>query len=987
MNKLFCVPLGQNAREVFYDKLQNVGYNKGVLVLPSKVLMKQAERSANIRTIDIDFLANTILNDNGYLALRQINRHSQELVLQILVKYLEQKNKLQYFKKLTEKKGFVKALTSLMGQLSRSGAHETQIAEALAIWEKRTENQRQKDLEIAQIYAMYRTYLKNENWFDLEGKYRLAIKVLQEENVKIRWQEICLSDFYTFDALQLEFLRALGKHCQISLGLMYEENRENVFVALKNTYGTLAGFCELEKNFPVQKKSFALEHITKNFRRKAEKIAAEGCVRTCQFTDRESEMRWVLTEVKQLLRSGAKAEDILVTMRSLDDYAGLRNIADEYGIPISLPQSSALNVQPLTEFLLLLLDAQADNRQGAEAYFKILTSEFGKQLFQVDVEMADSLREERYFTSRRKVQEKVRELFQEDALQVVDACLEKLPARATITEFAEVLNAWLESLALERTLGELYKQGEIVYDALKFLLQSKQAIVKCLQNLVDDYQNCKLEQEKFALADFKDIFVETMQDYQLTLAPGRNDGVLITDVLQAQGLQYKYIYLMGLREGEFPSGRSENWIYNDAERGELSALGIDMPNTALAYAEEAYFFAAVIAQAQERLVLTWHKDDEAGVSAYVEEVQKLFTDVVTEDIYTKADASKYEACKEATEISAFWLMGTFGAAQTEAVLIDRHRAMVKSNNLQDADVCRAVRKKVGNIFSATMLESYAQCPFRFLGERVWKQRGFMEKEELAAPADTGSILHDTLAEFIGKHLQEKITKYDFAELWEELLGVYTQVCEKYHADGRLEFNPLWQAEQKRLHNILRQWLHLEYAQQSKWENFVPCAVEWDFSSKNGKPLRLSLPDGSKFSVIGRIDRIDSNGNKVFITDYKFSGAPSGADLTDGLDLQLPVYLLAADALYGKLVAGGGYLVLKEAERKSSIGFEDLEGTPFKVNASEWADFKTASVNTLKNYVQNIYAGNFDVQPTKACSPYCPLKDICRYRLLGGAADE
>ncbi|MBQ3540283.1 MAG: hypothetical protein IJA40_00875, partial [Phascolarctobacterium sp.] len=221
MAKLYCVPLGHSPRSLFYDKLQSVGYDKGVLVLPSRLLMHQAQREANIRTIDIDFLATTILNDNGYLNLKPINSRSQELVIKDLVKFLAQRDKLEYFEALAEKQGFIKALASLVRQLSRSGVTEVQIMNALENW-GRTGNQGQKDWEISQLYALYRKYLKDNDWFDLEGKYRLAIKVLQEEKVKLRWQEVCISDFYTFDALQLEFIKALSKRTNVSVGLMYE---------------------------------------------------------------------------------------------------------------------------------------------------------------------------------------------------------------------------------------------------------------------------------------------------------------------------------------------------------------------------------------------------------------------------------------------------------------------------------------------------------------------------------------------------------------------------------------------------------------------------------------------------------------------------------------------------------------------------------------------------------------------------------------------
>jgi ATP-dependent helicase/DNAse subunit B len=186
MAKLYCVPLGHSPRSLFYDKLQSVGYDKGVLVLPSRNLMLQAQREANIRTIDIDFLANTILNDNGYLGLKPLNRRSQELIIKDLVKHLAKRNKLDYFAVLAEKKGFIKALTSLVSQLSRNGVTEAQINEAFENWDRKG-NLGLKDDEIKQLYAMYRLYLKSNNWVDLEGKYRLAIRVLQEDKVKLRW--------------------------------------------------------------------------------------------------------------------------------------------------------------------------------------------------------------------------------------------------------------------------------------------------------------------------------------------------------------------------------------------------------------------------------------------------------------------------------------------------------------------------------------------------------------------------------------------------------------------------------------------------------------------------------------------------------------------------------------------------------------------------------------------------------------------------------
>lgn len=50
----------------------------------------------------------------------------------------------------------------------------------------------------------------------------------------------------------------------------------------------------------------------------------------------------------------------------------------------------------------------------------------------------------------------------------------------------------------------------------------------------------------------------------------------------------------------------------------MSGVGVELDNTACAYAEDKFFFAAVAAMATETLTLSWYSDDTAGASAYIE---------------------------------------------------------------------------------------------------------------------------------------------------------------------------------------------------------------------------------------------------------------------------------------------------------------------------------------------------------------------------------
>lgn len=127
MAVLYCVPLGQTARRLFYQQMQQSPYEDSILILPNRSLRLQAQQEAPVNCGGIDELASKVLNKNGYVYLDEINRRSQELVTQELLNYLGEKSQLEYFQRLIQKKGFVKAAASLLGQLSRSGATENRF--------------------------------------------------------------------------------------------------------------------------------------------------------------------------------------------------------------------------------------------------------------------------------------------------------------------------------------------------------------------------------------------------------------------------------------------------------------------------------------------------------------------------------------------------------------------------------------------------------------------------------------------------------------------------------------------------------------------------------------------------------------------------------------------------------------------------------------------------------------------------------------------
>lgn len=990
---VYTVPLGATMRESFCKELKALDYGKGVLLLPTGLLQKRVKESFNIAVSGFDTLANKILNLNGYAYLEEINYRSQQLVVQEVLAYYSEQGQFSYLASLKDKKGFVKHMTALISQLSRSGATAEEITSALTSW-GRAGSLGSKDREVALVYQGYRNLLKAQSRFDLEGKYRLALKILREQKKpRLPWQVVYLSDFATLDALQLELLLALAKHCEVKVGLCYEKDRsysqisQTTLEALEKTVQAQSAAGSAPLRAP------ALEHISALLGAQGlHKIARDSSIVVREYKHQLAEIKGVLTEIKAELLAGAKLEDYAVAVYDLNNYKGLRLIADAYGIPLTLPKKEQLLVQPLTEFLLQLLAAVPDNRQGVESYFALLGSSIGKLFFGISLEGMAKLKEKVFFKQRSSVQAAVAaELEGQEKpafLEKIDDFLAHCQQRDTITGFVEILTNFVTELSLAKELGRLYKEEKIGLTGLQSILSTERLLLDSLSSLQEDYEKCGLAGDSYSLQDFISAWQEGLAEQSLTLSIGRKDGLLVTNAVQLQGASFKRVYLLGLREGEFPAGNRENWLYNDKERGELQAMGIELPNTFNAYAADYCLFAGAAAAATERLVLSYYKDDEGEESPYLDEVQKLFLDLEVDVIEAKAPASRAEAIESSSSCDREWLEQQVGQLSLKAASIDVNRNGKFNGTLEEQALLDSLEEQGRAGFSASSLGSYVDCPFKYLGMRLWKQQDRGEKSEQLDGGTRGSLFHDTAAAFVKTYLKNKPPK-DMELLWTRLMAIYQEKVAQYEAEGKILANEFWSVESKELERLLGWWLRYEVAEQEQWDDFCPVALERGFGSQ-GLPVCLETVAGQPVYLIGRVDRIDADSSCAFITDYKSGNAPGNNDFVAGKDLQMAFYLLAAEKLCpDKEILGGNYLSLKEKKRLSGVAWKDTRNAKIKTTGTKknptyasWDEVKAACEAMVIKPATELYKGKFQVEPRyeKVCR-FCPLKDICRLQVL------
>ena len=1031
MLKLICVPLGGSAAPKMFEEAARLPFEETVLVTADRELERQA-RERRVHAVTFDNLARAVLRQTGWsgrdkAGVKLISRRTQELIIANILGKLKAYEGLSYFRSLADKKGFLKALTSLVGQLGRSGATLEEVKAVFDNWEDRPELYQLKDREIAAVYSAYRSYLKLHGLYDVEGLYRLAAAALaaaleqdlpEDGAAVLPWRQIYFYGFYHFEPLELEVIAKLSRLCQVTVGLVYEEGRPELFKALEDTYGHLASLGEVVRLKQQGERVPVLQFLTENLWRPGA-VSAPGNkapwpedlpLRVWQLTDQEEEMRQVLRDVKKRLLAGEKASAIAIVVRNMADYNGLGRLCAEYGIPTRLPQTAVLASLPLTEYLLLFLQAAAGRgRRQVEAVQRFLASPLQELWFGLTPGLGSSLTKRYYYREAEAFWQAAAALDTTGRLEKLQAAVAAVPARATVQDYCSLLEEFLNGLELTKKAGAWYRQSRLSLPALQSLLGAGRQLQNLLQVLPGEYQDCGLENQLLPLEEWTALLQEACGQMQVTLVTGNTEGASILATTALEDLHFRHVYLLGLRENEFPSLKTENWLYDDKERGMLRSLGLDLPGSLSSLAEDAYFFATACAAASVTLTCTYYEDERQGVSPYIKRLTQLMGETIKQapprmqeaaQALSRGELGGYLAAAGVKELPE-WLLPKPAAQAAAADFLRRWRPEY-NGQLTEPELLARVQKRIGSDFSAGKLETYYSCPFSFLAAYVWQQNLEPEAQEGLEPSVKGSLLHKTLERFVGRHLAARLQSGEKERYWQQLQEDFARAGEELIEAGKISVSEFWPADQQDLREQLKRWLDAELAYAAAWD-YEPAAVEQVFGGRRpDTALKLLVPAGQgkrQITVQGRIDRLEVRDHHYFISDYKSSSAPAQKEFLRS-DLQLPLYLTAAQAALEERdpqarVVGGGYYILRSGARCNNFVLADYAGEmPFKsYHASQ--DGPVDSQAQLKELVQlaagtlveSMSRGNFTAAAAKDCSRYCPAADICRCRLADKIEEE
>ena len=199
--------------------------------------------------------------------------------------------------------------------------------------------------------------------------------------------------------------------------------------------------------------------------------------------------------------------------------------------------------------------------------------------------------------------------------------------------------------------------------------------------------------------------------------------------------------------------------------------------------------------------------------------------------------------------------------------------------LKDGAAVLAVNTEFGPdyCFSASQLETYIGCPFKFFSKHVLKLKPLDERDELDEDlTDRGSKIHQALDDFEQLHDQRPAG----SDLEQFINVVMDRVLGAEHADATDLVLGLKEIERGRLKRTMSHYVLQRYAYAQAGElQTTPHRFELIFGEEDSDYPMLELAQaGRTVNLRGRIDRIDlvqtPDGPAFRVIDYKSGSVPT-----------------------------------------------------------------------------------------------------------------
>ena len=821
-------------------------------------------------------------------------------------------------------------------------------------------------------------------------------------------------------------------------------------------------------------KSIELKHLEQNlYDNKPEKYNKQ--VENMQLflaKNQYSEIEEVAKNILKLVRDkGYRYREISIITKNIATYSSLaRAIFDKYDIPIFIDENRDLNQNIVIQYVLSILEIFIKN-WSYEAVFNYIKTGFSNidddDIFKLEkyclkwgIKQNKWKKEFAYGNYEEKDKAEIERLEQirKDLVNPLMNLKHIIDENKTVRGISKAIYEFLvEQQIFEKVQEKIEELNEIgQVDLANEYENSLQNIIEILDEIV-----LVFDEDKITIDKYNQILKIGFKNSSLTKIPGTQDQVIMGDVDRSRSHKVKAIFIIGLNDGEFPSVRKDEGFLNDTDRDILKQDGIELAKGTIdKLYEDSFNIYKAFTTAEEKLYLLYSSSDMQGKalrpSMLINKIKKIYpmiqeqSDVIEKKSEILNKKTTYEELianlsklKEKDSIDKIWYY-VYDYYKKDAEWNEKLQQSLKGlsyTNIPEKIEQNNIDRLYGNtlVTSISKLERYRSCPFSYYLQYGLKIR---PQEELKIQTlNTGTFIHEVIDEFFetvkaqGIKLEE-ITEEKLSEIINKIIDAKLGQNKNYIFTSTAKYRALV----VRLKKIIKKALKyiIGTIVQSRFEVL---GTEVEFGDKGKyKPIRLTLEDGKRIEIIGKIDRIDTakgeGGKYLRIIDYKSSA--KNIDLNEvyaGLQIQLLTYLDASCKEEDLMPAGVLYFSMLEQMIKSNKRMEQEEieekiRANFKMKGLILADVKVVKLHdknlqngssalvpayigkdgelsekktsgvtaeqfkelqkymytVIKQISKEILGGNIDLKPyykdKKTPCKYCDYKSICSFNMGG-----
>jgi ATP-dependent helicase/nuclease subunit B len=622
------------------------------------------------------------------------------------------------------------------------------------------------------------------------------------------------------------------------------------------------------------------------------------------------------------------------------------------------------------------------------------------------------------------------------ALETLFEILAPLEKKQSLLQFATALRQVVAQLGLLRHLEESgaadTKSPAEISPALR--RRDSRALSR-FDHLLDELVGLEslFDYRSFGRDDLLAILRDCIGAAHFTPHPSLGGGPHLLSLEEAAAHPCDHLLVGGLHEGALPRPGPNELFLDETARTHLGLAG-----SAAAHQADRRLFDRLLARPSHQTHLFYPQNNSSTAlqpSSLLEEIKNLSPKPADKDSQTGHPQPIHTAAQLhlAVAEALLHLQANDGQAYVAAALADpAHVPALKrlahglrlyqrrntpkvpgryEGVITHPELLEAIGQRFGphHAFSVTQLETYARCPFVFMAEKLLEALPPPDPEADLSALERGNLIHNVLFRFYSERNQALSLRLEAGEIAAALDNI-RQLADEAARDMRLD-DFFWRQEIARITGRLEadgymglfpRFLELETEATSE---AIPRFFEVSFgndphmgqrdSHSQQEAFILHDKDGDEtVRLFGKIDRIDASPDGTFsVVDYKTGHLPAGLrDIQRGLSLQLPLYLLAAEALFAdqgltNAVAGIYYQMRDHQDCGPKVAIADKAErgkaypgtTRTALDTAEFEAVLTQSHDLALDYAGALRRGRFHLtrhQPERVCG-HCPYRRCCR----------